>query len=194
MSAIPSLFDVFLRAANDLCKDFDQTTLAPLLEADIVGYLYHRLLLANIAMQDIHLDTRIVGIPRYFDLVIGPVTLGSKAHKAAVSNPQLVAQIKFFPRWGFTHQQHSVHYQHVVKDDIASFKALRAKFPGCRCCELLADFHTGDLHGYLRGEDRSAQSTRIEQVCKLAAKTGVSVVWLHPESQTQTVSKWWIVE
>jgi len=183
------------QAADGLCQDLDQGIFVPLLEADIAAYLYHRLVLAEVPIPTIHLDTRIIGIPQFkYDLVIGSVKLDSEAERAAVNYPQLVVQIKLFPQWGFTHQQHRVHYRHVVEDDIASFRLLRANFPNCKCCELLADSHRGDLHGYLRGQDRSAQSTRIDRVCKLAAKAGISVDWLHPANQTKTVSKWWSAE
>lgn len=141
MSASASIFDIFSKAANDLCWDFDQGVLVPLLEADIVGFLYHRLLLASIAMQDVHLDTRVLGVPEFkYDIVIGPVTLGSKAQKAAVSDPQFITQIKFFPRWGFDSQQDREHYLQVT-NDLVSFEPLQAAFPSCKCCELLVDFH-----------------------------------------------------
>jgi hypothetical protein len=157
--------------------------------------LYHRFVVVEIPLQDIHLDTRIVGIPQFkYDFVVGSVELNPEIQRAAVHDPQLVVQVKLFPRWGFTHQQHRVHYKHVIEDDITSFEPLRVKFPACKCCELVADSHSCDLQGYLQGQDKAARSRKIDVVCKAATKAGISVGWLHPESRNKTVSQWWLAE
>jgi hypothetical protein len=188
-------FEELDRASDYLCQDLDRDAFVPLLEADLVAYLYHHFVLAKVPLKDIHLDTRIIGIEKLkYDLVIGPVELDlPKEQRAAVSDPQLVIQIKFFPRRGFTHQQYHVHYKHVIEGDIASFKPLRKIFPSCQCFELLGDFHRSrDLLGYLQGRDKSAQSTKIERIRAVAAEAGVSVGWLHPENPNKTRAKWWL--
>jgi hypothetical protein len=190
-----TLYEALARATDSLCYDFDQGDFVPLLEADVAAYLYHHLILASLPMKKIHLDTRITSIPQFkYDLVVGPVEPSPKAQRAAIYEPQIAVQIKLFPRWGFTDQQHRVHYQHVIQDDIPSFEPVSAGFPSCICYELLADFHSRDLQGYLQGQDQSTQSSRISRIREAAAKSRISVGWLHPENRSKTMVTWWMVE
>lgn len=88
-----------------------------LLEADVSGWLFHLLLTQpEVNKQQIHLDTRVCNADGRFDIAIGP--LQTIANRRPCINPRLVVEVKIFPRIGFTDQQHRVHYEHILNDDL----------------------------------------------------------------------------
>jgi hypothetical protein len=68
----------------------------PLLEADVLGYLYH-LWASKLNIADkLHLDARICAAPRQrFDFVIGEMDHNAKR---PCIRPELVVEVKSFPR------------------------------------------------------------------------------------------------
>jgi hypothetical protein len=88
------------------------------LEADVSGWLFHLFLTQpEINLQQIRLNTRVCNVNRlFFDIAIGPLQI--IANRRPCINPQLVVEIKIFPRIGFTNQQCSVHYKHILNDDL----------------------------------------------------------------------------
>lgn len=114
-----------------------------LLESDVCGWLFHLLITQpEVNPQHIHLDTRICNADGRFDIAIGPIrTVGNKR---PCIQPQLVVEIKIFPRIGFTDQQHRVHYEHVLNDDLRKLSGLNPAI------ELRASLIL-DGRGYLEG-------------------------------------------
>lgn len=94
-----------------------------LLEADVSGWLFHLLLTQpEVNPQQIHLATRVCNSNGRFDIAIGPVHTG--LNRRPCIQPQLVVEMKIFPRIGFTDQQQRVHYEHVLNDDLPKLGGL----------------------------------------------------------------------
>ena len=88
-----------------------------LLEADVCGWLFHLLLTqTEVNPEQIHLDTRVFNADGRFDIAIGSLHTGPNGRPCI--QPQLIVEVKIFPRIGFTDQQHRVHYEHVLNDDL----------------------------------------------------------------------------
>jgi hypothetical protein len=112
------------RVLSSLCQDYNSKTFLPILEADLAAYMYH--LWVNLFKEAaaLHIDTRIYqNLERRFDFVVGKIdyTVG----KPCVINAELVAELKAFP-YGFTDQQHRVHYFHVMDDDLPKLQSIKA--------------------------------------------------------------------
>ena len=114
-----------------------------LLEADVSGWLFHLLLTQpKVNPQQIHLDTRICNADGRFDIVIGPLRTG--ADKRPCIDPQLVAEVKIFPRIGFTGEQHVEHYKSILNKDLPKLGTLNPAIQ-LRAALIL------DGRGYLQG-------------------------------------------
>ena len=114
-----------------------------LLEADVSGWLFHLLLTQpEVNPQEIHLDTRVCSAGGRFDIVIGSLHMGAKQRPCIQA--QSVLEVKFFPRIGFTNQQHRVHYEHILNDDLVKLGRLDPAI-GLRAAMIV------DGRGYLRG-------------------------------------------
>ncbi len=125
-----------------------------LLEADVSGWLFHLLLTQpEIQAEQIHFDTRVCGADarKRFDVVIGGVQ--AQLHGRPCIEPQLVVEVKVFPRIGFTHQQHRVHYEHVLGSDLRKLGGLAAV--AGLCASLIVD-GAGYLEGTYQGHNRRA--------------------------------------
>jgi len=175
-------------SARRLASDFDQGVFLPLLEADVDSYLLH-ILLAQHAYpaSELHQNARLLGLnARRFDLVAGRIDLEpASGERAAATNPELVVQGKFFPRWGFTAQQQNVHLGHVVDDDIPTLGEVRKRWPKTATCALLVDLYfTPNLRGYLSG--RIGGHRRIDTLVEQCKAAGAAVIWVHPESESET--------
>lgn len=121
-----------------------------LLEADVSGWLFHLLLTQpEVNPQQIHLDTRICNADGRFDIVIGPVHMG--ADKRPCIEPQLVAEVKIFPRIGFTGPQHRVHYEYILNEDLPKLGRLN---PTSQLCTALIMDGRGYLQGTYQGYNR----------------------------------------
>jgi hypothetical protein len=128
-----------LKALNSilgqLCNECNSKQYDFILEADASGWLFHLFLSdPTINPNQVHLDTRVAGAHGRYDLVIGPTTFDTA--RPSIS-PQLVVEVKVFPRVGFTDQQHRVHYEHVLEDDLRKLGQLS---PSMECrAEVLID-------------------------------------------------------
>ncbi|MCG3178254.1 MAG: hypothetical protein BIFFINMI_00580 [Phycisphaerae bacterium] len=135
---------------------------AALLEADVAGWLFH-LLLARPAITagNLHLQSRVVGVKGFVDVVHGRIDCDSRARPAV--RPDLALELKLFPRIGFTVQQHRVHFEHVLHDDLPKLGQVNST--ACVCAEVLVDGY-GYLEGKYNGMNRLAVvgSTR-DTVC-----------------------------
>lgn len=138
-----------------LCRDYNNKTFLPILEADIAAYLYYLWVSEFKEATNLHLDTRVYQKPdSRFDFVVGKIEYG--AGKPCITQPELVAELKAFPH-GFTDQQHRVHYFHVINDDLPKLASISN--PKDFRYEILFD-----ERNYLRGFDRNDNSLRIERL------------------------------
>lgn len=133
-----------------------------LLEADVSGWLFHFLLARPaITAGKLHLQSRVVGVEGFIDVAHGQIDCDSQARPAV--RPDLALELKLFPRIGFTSQQHRVHFEHVLHDDLQ--KLGQVKLPACVCAEVLVDGY-GYLQGKYSGTNRLAVVTRTRNaVC-----------------------------
>ncbi|MEM3713988.1 MAG: hypothetical protein QXF82_03460 [Nitrososphaeria archaeon] len=139
-----------------LFEDYENNKFSPILEADIVGYLYHLCISKIGDAKNIHLDTRICELAdKKFDFVLGEVS--NHGYRPCVK-PKLVIEVKSFPI-GCSDQQHRVHYYHVIDDDIP--KIAKLKEPLNNRYILLFD-----EDNYLKGFDRKSKSARIDRIIK----------------------------
>lgn len=133
------LLEVLQRLKNEgLAKGYEM-----ILEADVCGWLFHLLLTQpEINPQQIHLDTRVCNSDGHFDIAIGP--LQTTVVERPCIQPELVIEVKIFPRIGFDDQQHRVHYEHVLNDDLPKLGRLDSAI-GLRAAFIV------DGRGYLNG-------------------------------------------
>jgi len=140
---------VLISSLDKLIKDYQDGNFAPILEADIAGYLYHLLVVELGQARAVHMDTRVrPDSNAKFDLVIGEVHRPVRG-RPYIKDPKLVVEIKCFP-FGFTDPQHRVHYQHVIDDDIPKLSNVGA--PSDNRFALLFD-EANYLEGYLRAQN-----------------------------------------
>jgi len=142
-----------------------------LLEADVCGWLFHLFLMEpEIKPEQIHLDTRVCNAEGRFDIAIGPFQTGAKGRPCI--KPQIVVEVKIFPRIGFTDQQHRVHYEHVLDDDLRKLGELPTTI-GLRAALIV------DGRGYLKGnyENRNRKEFMIERRNRIAS--GVNLFIIH---------------
>jgi len=153
-----------------LCRDYNTKMFAPILEADIAAYMYHLWVVQFGNAATIHLDTRVYQkLDSRFDFVVGKLDYG--AGKPCITQPELVAELKAFP-YGFSDQQHRVHYFHVVDDDLPKLQSLKS--PVNFRYEILFD-----EDDYLRGTDMNAQSSRIERIIKRRNELDRAIILVH---------------
>jgi hypothetical protein len=166
----------FESALSQLCEAWNASRFVPLLEADVVGYLYLLLLVRSDGDASCwHLDTRVRGAEAKdkFDLVFGPISSGeerraqllqrlddklSEDQRQALNSrmflerlrpaveASLIVEVKFFAT-GFTPQQHNVHFVHAL-EDVARLGTLARACPNGRASLLV------DAESYLKVERR----------------------------------------
>jgi hypothetical protein len=140
---------VVAEVMDNLCWQYNAGEFVPLLEADIAGYLYHILLTQKlIGLEHIHLDSRAMGAERNqkFDIILAPIEIREDGRPAVKA--QVVIEIKSFPR-GFTDQQHRVHLEHVLNDDLPKL----SRVPSALKVEVLFD-EVSYLKGLYQGMRR----------------------------------------
>jgi hypothetical protein len=160
---------------ENLSKDYADKKYVPILEADVVGYLYYLWISKVGSVGKVHLDTRICGFEdSRFDFVVGDVNF--HAGKPCIK-PELVIEVKSFPI-RFTNQQHRVHYLHVIKDDIPKLGKL--KEPSDNRYILLFD-----EDNYLKGFDRKSKSPRIDKILSTRniIDSRIKVIWVNEERE-----------
>jgi hypothetical protein len=145
-----------LKTLHDTLDNLDRLCLSTgyelLLEADVVGWLFHLLLTQpTIDPKEIHLDTRVCNADpgKRFDVAAG--ALRPRLQGRPCVEPRLVVEVKIFPRIGFTDQQHRVHYEHVLHDDLPKLGSLG---PSVECRASLLVDGRGYLDGTYQGRNR----------------------------------------
>lgn len=153
-----------------LSQDYANGNFVPILEADIVGYLYSLWISKFGSASGVHLDTRICAIPdKRFDFVIGEVDYHHK--RPCIAKPELVIEVKSFP-FGFTDQQHRVHYYHVIEDDTP--KLANMKEPLDNRYILLFD-----EDDYLKGFDTLSKTSRISRIMQVRDELDSRIKIVH---------------
>jgi len=153
-----------------LCLGYNKKAFVPILESDIVAYMYHLWITRFGEVHNVHLDTRLCQkLDSKFDFVIGDVDRNHE--KPCIGKPKLVAEVKAFP-YGFTDQQHRVHYYHVINKDLPKLQTL-ADPPDSRYMILF------DEDDYLRGFDKATQSSRLERLTNHRNELDTQIVMVH---------------
>jgi len=175
--------ELLRKSLQDLCEVFNQNEFNPLLESDIAAHLYHRLLMNGCPSLHLYSETRICGIDeenRKYDLAIGSVDT-----ELACVKPVLIAQLKCFQRWGFSHQQHRRRFEGIIVEDIESLKQASGVLREGRV-EIVADFvHTSQTIGYLNGSWNGKK--RRDVLISLCRENALSLIWVHPNPDDKLV-------
>lgn len=150
-----------------------------LLEADVSGWLFHLFLIDPTVKADVHLDTRVCNSDGRFDLVVGELQF-PETERPCIS-PQLVVEIKLFPKIGFTGSQNDRHYKEVLERDIPKLGKLKTAIE-CRATLIV------DGCGYLEGpyQTRNRRKQLISHRDKVAPGVHIFIVRLHNDN--------WLVE
>jgi hypothetical protein len=143
-----------------LSQDYANGKFVPILEADVVGYLYHLWISKFGDARKVHLDTRICIAPNQkFDFVIGEVEYG--AERPCIRKPEIVIEVKSLPL-GFTSSQCEKRYLQVIEKDIPKLAELKEPLDN-RYILLF------DEANYLKGFATASESPKLStimQTCK----------------------------
>ena len=169
---------------RDLCHEFNTGVFTPILEADVAGYLYHRLLTNGYAPNTVYLATRVCGEgarTRKPDLVIGSLHFND-----ACVRPSLICELKAFQRWGLSDQQMRRRFEGLLAEDIPTLQEMAAVLPNGRI-EIVADFYvSSQRRGYLTGKWHG--NTRIDLVATACDQIGASLVWIRSIDDDGTIA------
>lgn len=117
------MLNVFQKVIDRLKNECLESGYETLLEADVSGWLFHLFLMqSEVEPRELHLDTRVLNADGRFDIAVGPLTTGANGRPCVEA--RMVAEVKLFPRIGFTDQQHRVHYEHILNDDLRKLGGL----------------------------------------------------------------------
>lgn len=172
-----------LAALEDFCTDFNAERFLPILEADIAGYLFHRLLVNGCPLDQIHLATRVCGKmarSRKPDVVIGAL---NRATACVV--PVLIAEIKVFQRWGHSDQQMRHRFSGLIAEDLVSLEESASVLHSGRI-EVVFDLYvSARRRGYLTGTwEGKMRGQLVESKCR---DIGAEFVWLHPNESSDDI-------
>lgn len=140
-----------------LSRSYNDGSFVPILEADVVGYLYHLWVSQHGMLNKVHLETRLCvshNPNEKFDFVIGEVEYSGV--RPCIKKLELVIEVKSYPI-GFTDPQHRVHWSHVIEDDIP--KLARIKEPLTNRYLLLFD-----EDDYLKGLYRAQKMSKLDYI------------------------------
>jgi hypothetical protein len=102
----------------NLLDEWNTKNYQPLLEADVSAWIFHFMLMSNTRnINSIHLESRIPNLQnKRFDIAAGKVQRNEKGRPYI--EPELIIEIKLFPRMGFTSEQNGVHFKEIINRDI----------------------------------------------------------------------------
>jgi hypothetical protein len=170
-------------ALADFCEDFNKQNITPILEADIAGYLYHRLVANGCPTNMVYLATRVCGEAarsRKLDIVIGTLN----RVKACVA-PLLICELKVFQRWGHSPQQMNQRFSGLLGDNLPSLEEAAKVLSRGRLAIIADLFVSRQLRGYLAGTwDGRRRKDVIAAKCK---EIGATLVWIHPKPESDDV-------
>ncbi|MDH4259813.1 MAG: hypothetical protein OEZ09_06405 [Betaproteobacteria bacterium] len=167
-------------ALANFCDDFNNARITPILEADIAGYLYYRLVVNGCPTSMVYLATRVCGEAarsRKLDIVIG-----SLSRDIACVTPLLISELKVFQRWGHSPQQMNQRFSGHLGDNLPSLEQAAAVLPRGRLAIVADLFVSRQLRGYLAGTwDGRRRKDVISAKCK---EIGATFIWLHPKQES----------
>jgi hypothetical protein len=168
---------------SDFCEDFNRESVTPILEADIAGYLYHRIVENGCPPNMVYLATRVCGEAariRKPDIVIGTLNKSD-----ACITPLLICELKVFQRWGHSDQQMRHRFSGLLAEDLPSLGEATNVLPIGRL-EIVADlFVSRQRRGYLTGMwDGQNRKDLVADKCK---KIGAALIWIHPQLEVDDI-------
>lgn len=174
---------IFDAALADFCRDFNQQRVTPILEADIAGYLYHRIIANGCPLNMAYLATRLCGEAarsRKLDLVIGTLNSGQ-----ACIVPLLVCELKVFQRWGHSDQQMNQRFTGLLGENLPSLQEASNVLPSGRIA-LVADLCVSrQRRGFLAGT--WGGKGRRELIAEKCKEIGATFIWVHPQTDCDDV-------
>ena len=172
-----------LTAIEDFCRSFNSKRITPIMEADVAGFLYHRLVTHGCSLNSIYLASRICGKSersRKPDIVVGSL---NKANGCV--QPRLICELKVFQRWGHSDQQKRRRFEGILDQDIPTLTQLEEYLPRGRI-QVVVDLHKSPkLLGYMTGTWKG--NFRVDVVRERCRAAGVSFYWAHEERDTETI-------
>lgn len=167
------------QALEDLCRQFNDGSFTPILEADVAAFLYHRLLTIGMPCNEVYLASRVCGEAarsRKPDIVIGAL----KTPQACIE-PVLICELKVFQHWGHSDQQMRHRFMGILDEDLPSLAEMSA-FLSMGRVEIIADFHMrAQRGGYMSGTWQGAR--RIDVVADRCRQIGANLIWIRPVSE-----------
>lgn len=171
-----------------LSEDYANGKFTPILEADIVGYLYYLWISKFDNASKVHLNTRICGLVgkrRKFDFVAGDVKSGellklSNEEFPCVDKPWLVIEVKSFLN-GFKGSQLKKRYRYV-EGDLRKLAKL-----GETSNERYILFF--DERNYLERIDKKRRSSRINSIVELRNKLDSNIKIIHVKTKKEKDKK-----
>jgi len=174
---------IFDAALADFCQDFNSELITPILEADIAGYLYHRIVANGCPPNMVYLATRVCGEAarsRNLDIVIGTLN-----KDAACITPLLICELKVFQRWGHTDQQMNQRFSGLLGENLPSLEQAAKVLDSGRLAVVADLVATRQRRGYLAGTwDRRIRKDVVASKCK---EIGATFVWLHPRPDSDEI-------
>lgn len=151
-------------AINEICLSASDSNYEFLLEADLCGWLFHKIITQLDDYNKLHLDTRANNSNDKYDIVIGEILTPDNGRTFV--NPITVAEVKIFPLVGFTQQQHYVHFRHIIDDDLRKLRNINNNVEKALIimdgCGYLSGRHKGVIRSQFLRNKRDEISNRIK--------------------------------
>jgi hypothetical protein len=174
---------IFDAALANFCEDFNHERVTPILEADIAGYLYYRIVTNGCPANMVYLATRVCGKAarsRKLDIVIGALN----KNDACVA-PLLICELKVFQRWGHSDQQMNHRFSGLLAENLPSLEQAGSVLRAGRLAVIADLFASRQRRGYLTGTwDGQVRKDVIAAKCK---DIGATLVWIHPKPDADEV-------
>lgn len=169
----------FEEIIEQFCFEGNQNGYEFLLKADVSGWLFHHLVNNQMfKFYQIHLDTR-VGLENLkIDLTIGNINYNNG--RLPFISAQLLAEVKLFPRIGYTDTQHKRLYLDIIEKDLPK---LSTYSDGKRALYQIIVDSAGYLNGKYKKENRLRfliqERNRIVPSAILIIIKLVNGIWKH---------------
>jgi len=154
--------DTLAEAVKHMGRDYRAGRFVPLLEDDIVAYLYHRLLASGRLSADrVHVKTRVKGLQgKKVDLAVGRVAaVGRGSGGRRQVDAELAVEVKFLNE--DTNYGERANFRRNVMKDIARLRKLARAASAAACAVVVAD-ETGHLYDERRRESLEDLRTTAE--------------------------------
>ena len=176
-----SLDEAFIRRiVRHSCDDLKNEKFVPILESDVIAYLYHLMVSEGVPAASIHVDSRVIGLGNEkVDLAIGEVVWRRDGKRAV--KPHLIMEVKAFFR-DFSGQQCRRRFMRLIgeasgkKGDLEKLREIECDYKYV----LILD-EKGYLRGTYKGEKReSVISKRKDKIAP-----GVRIMVITPDYEVR---------